>query len=333
MTSEINSTLKNNTTISDIIKNIFPCGSVTGAPKIRTMEIINEIEKDRRNIYTGSIGLFLKDKVCLNVAIRTLVIDKKNKQGNIGLGSGIVWDSNPKQEYEEVKLKSRFLTSPQKYFEIFETALVKNSEVTFLEEHLLRLRTTAEYFLFKFDEKALTKKLSLLLKKADKSDSFKLKIILNKYGNVSFKISEFSILPPIIKVILSANRINSQNKFQYFKTTNRILYDREYKKYSEKGFFDVIYQNENKELAEGAITNIFIKKGDIIITPPIISGILPGVYRSILLKKNPEIKEKKIFVEDLIQADEVFLTNSVRGQIKVDEIYLNEREYISYHKK
>lgn len=330
MTSEINSTLKNNTTFSDIIKNIFPCGSVTGAPKIRTMEIINEIEKDRRNIYTGSIGLFLKDKVCLNVAIRTLVIDKKNKQGNIGLGSGIVWDSNPKQEYEEVKLKSRFLTSLQNYFEIFETALVKNSEIIFLEEHLLRLRTTAEYFLFKFDEKSITKKLSSFLKRNERNDSFKLKIILNKYGNVSFKISDFQSLLPKIKVILSANRINCQNKFQYFKTTNRKLYDKEYKKYSVKGFFDVIYLNQKKELAEGSITNLFIKKGDIIITPPIISGILPGVYRSILLKKNPEIKEKKIFVEDLIHADEVFLTNSVRGQIKVDEIYLNEREYISY---
>lgn len=338
MTSEINSTLKNGTTFSDVIKNIFPCGSVTGAPKIRTMEIIQEIEKVRRDIYTGSIGLFIKDKVTLNVAIRTLVINKKTMQGNIGLGSGIVWDSNPIKEYEEVKLKSRFLIYPQKYFEIFETVLVsrnalhKNPEIIFLAEHLSRLRATAEYFLFKFDEKELVKKLSLLLNKTDINDLFKLKIILNKYGNVGFKISKLPILPPIIKVVLSANKINSQNKFQYFKTTNRKLYDQEHKKYFDKGFFDVIYLNEKNEVAEGAITNIFIKKGGLTFTPPLSSGILPGVYRSIILKQNPEIKEKRITLDDLIKADEIILTNSVRGEIKVDEFYLNQKEYISFQK-
>ncbi len=326
MTSEINSTLKTNVKFSDIIKNIFPCGSVTGAPKIRTMEVIDEIEKDKRNIYTGSIGLFLKNKITMNVSIRTLVINKKNQRGEIGLGSGIVWDSNPEKEYNEVKLKSKFLTSPQSYFEIFETILINNSEPVFLKEHLLRMKSTAEYFLFHFDEKAILKKLFSLLKKLDNKKSFKLKITLRKYGDISFNISELPTFPDKIKIILSHSRINSQNKFQYFKTTNRKLYDEEYLKFSAKGFFEIIYLNENNEVTEGSITNIFLKRRGIIFTPPINCGILPGVYRNHLLRNSFDIKEKKIFINDLIEADEIFLTNSVRGQIKVDEFYLNQRE-------
>jgi para-aminobenzoate synthetase/4-amino-4-deoxychorismate lyase len=330
MTSEITSLLKNGIKFSDIIKNIFPCGSVTGAPKIRTMEIINSIEKENRNVYTGSIGLLLKKKILFNVAIRTLVINKATGKGEIGLGSGVVWDSEPEKEYNEVILKSKFFTSSQNYFEIFESALIRNCEVVFLKEHLERLKSTANYFLFKYNEKSILRKIYSTLKKLDKSKTYKLKFSLNKLGELKLEVTELKPLPDKIKVILSKNRISSQNKFQFFKTTNRKLYNDEHKKFSQKGFFDVIYLNEKNEVVEGAITNLFMRKNDLVLTPPIISGALTGIYRSYLLKQNSDIKENNISVEELIQSDEIFLTNSVRGKIKVDEFYLNEREYISF---
>ena len=133
-----------------------------------------------------------------------------------------------------------------------------------------------------------------------------------------------------IKVIISKNKINSKNKFQYFKTTNRYLYDREHRKYSSKGFFDVIYFNEHGELAEGAITNIFVYKNDVISTPPLNVGILSGVYRKYMIKNNTSIKERRLHIEDLLEADKIVLTNSVRGEVVVSKLFVDENEFIDY---
>ncbi len=130
--------------------------------------------------------------------------------------------------------------------------------------------------------------------------------------------------PENVKIIISEKKINSQNKFQYFKTTNRKLYDSEYQKYSAKGFFDVIFLNEKNEVAEGSITNIFIRKENSWLTPPLTSGILNGIYRSHLLKDD-DIKEKEIYLEDLLKADEIKLVNSVRGEIRVNQLYFQNQ--------
>lgn len=330
MVSTITGKLRKSIRFSDIIKNIFPCGSVTGAPKIRTMEIIREIEKEEREIYTGAIGLFLNKKIIFNVAIRTIQLDSNLKKGKIGLGSGIVWDSKPDKEYSEVLLKSNFLTQPEPYFEIFETARIENGNVTFLKEHLTRMKQAAEYFLFPFNENKIISKISAELKKIDKTKTYRLKILLSKSGKINIVIEEFMEKDIIVNIILSSNRINSRNKFQYFKTTNRKLYDEEYKYFRSKGFFDVIYLNENDDVAEGSITNIFIKKGEVIITPSLQCGILPGIYRRYYLRTHPEIKEKRISLDDLLTADEVILINSLRGAVKVNSIYLNENEFIEF---
>ncbi len=330
MISTVKGKLKKSLKFSEIIKNIFPCGSVTGAPKIRTMEIIRELEKEEREIYTGAIGLMLGKNLVFNVAIRTIQFDSKLTKGKIGLGSGIVWDSHPEREYNEVLLKSNFLTKPEPYFEIFETARVENGEVTFLVDHLQRMKQTAEYFLFSYDENKILKKINSELKKLDQKKVYRLKIRLTKTGKIDLEIQEFNQPKSSVKIILSKNKISSSNKFQYFKTTNRKLYDEEYSHYKAKGFFDVIYLNENDNIAEGSITNIFIRKGEVITTPSLQCGILPGIYRKHYLKTHPEIKEKRISLYDLINADEIILTNSLRGAVKVDEFYLDEREFVSY---
>jgi para-aminobenzoate synthetase/4-amino-4-deoxychorismate lyase len=329
MVSTVESKLKKNVKLSDVLKNIYPCGSITGAPKIRTMEIINELEKENRGIYTGSIGLIRKNKITFNVPIRTLVIDKKTNRGEIGLGSGIVWDSIAEEEYEETKLKGKFLTEPVKPFEIMETMKIENGKIFLLDEHLDRMKQTSDYFLFNFDKKEIKSYLNKIVNKTD-TESYRLRLSLDKYGRLCHVISKLIQLPQEIKVIISKNKIHSKDRFQYFKTTNRRLYDREYKNFTAKGFFDAIYFNERSELAEGAISNIFIYKNDVISTPPINVGILSGVYRKQLLKHDSGIRERRLYLADLLEADKIILTNSVRGEVTVNKLFLDENEFIEF---
>lgn len=329
MVSTIEAKMRKNISLSEVIKNIFPCGSITGAPKIRTMEIINELEKDKRNIYTGGIGLIRNNKITFNVPIRTLTINKKSGNGTIGLGSGVVWDSVAEEEYEETKLKGNFLSHPEKPFEIFETMLLKDGKIFLVKDHLNRMQQTAEYFLFCFDKKLIESQLNQIIKNTDHK-SYRIRIALDKFGKLTHSILALQELPKCINVIISNKRVSANNKFQYFKTTNRILYNSEYKKYSSIGFFDVIFINESNEISEGAITNIFIHNNDIISTPHTNAGILPGVYRKHLLKNNSMIRERRIYLKDLIEADKIVLTNSVRGEIEVGKLYLNESEFMEY---
>lgn len=327
MVSVISSGLNKDITISEVIKNIFPCGSITGAPKISTMGIINKIEKEPRGIYTGSIGFIHKQKKIFNVAIRTLVINKKSVRGELGLGSGIVWDSDAEQEFQETILKSRFLTEPESEFELFETMLLENGKILLLEDHLNRLKSSASFFLFRYDDLKINKQIQKAVSKYDQYTKQKVKLLINKWGEVKTNVSPISAPPEIIKVIISKNRIKTANKYQYFKTTNRKIYDKENQFFSRRGFFDVIYFNERSELAEGAITNIFLKLGDTYFTPPVTSGILPGVYRKIMLKRDSSVKEKILYFEDLMSAEEIILTNALKGEIKVNYLYLNETEF------
>jgi len=328
MVSSISGKLNKSIEFGDIVRSIFPCGSITGAPKIRTMQIIHELEKERRGIYTGSIGLIGKKSSTFNVAIRTINLDKDTGRGEMGLGSGIVWDSNTDDEYSEVILKSEFLTSPIKPFDLVETMLVENGEIFLFEKHIERLRRSAEYFLFIFNEKdtiaALRKKVSDI----NSRDRFKLRITLNKWGSSTIEFFELGSAVEEINVIVSEQSISTSNVMQYFKTTNRQLYNDEFKKYSEQDYSEVLFLNEKKELAEGSFTNIIIKKDDQWLTPAILCGVLPGVYRNYLLQNN-KLKEAILKVEDLLYADEVKLINSVRKELSVKRLYYNN-EFVEY---
>jgi para-aminobenzoate synthetase/4-amino-4-deoxychorismate lyase len=331
MVSSVNGKLKKKTKMLDIIQSIFPCGSVTGAPKIRTMEIINEIEKEERNIYTGSVGLITPDEIKMNVAIRTLTINKNTREGVIGLGSGIVWDSDPKNEYDEVMLKSEFLTEPNNYFEIFETMRYENGAIKFLSEHLNRMKIAADYFLFKFSYKKIIKQIEDSTLGLNKDVIKKIKLRLNKWGNVKVEISDLPLNNEQISVVISQNKINSMDQFKYFKTTNRKLYDDELSSYKTNGFNEVLYLNEKSELTEGSRTNVFLRKEDQWFTPPIQSGLLAGIYRKYYLVTNPNSCEKILKIDDLMQADELLLTNAIRGEIKVNKLFLNNTEFVEYN--
>jgi para-aminobenzoate synthetase/4-amino-4-deoxychorismate lyase len=321
LTSRISAEL-NEVNYSEIIKNLFPCGSITGAPKIRTMEIIHELENSERGIYTGAIGLIKNNKSTFNVAIRTIILDKMNK-GEIGLGSGIVWDSDGLQEYSEVKLKSNFLVKTDKYFELFETMLFENGKIFLIDEHIERLKNAANYFLFKINTAKIITKIIDAVNALDLNKNYKIKLMLRKDGHTEINISE-EISFQSNKIVISGNKINAKNRFQYFKTTNRELYNKELELFRKDNYFDVIYFNDENLLAEGAITNIFLFINDIWHTPSIKSGILNGVYRDYFIKKNKCI-ETEINKNDLLKSQKIILTNSVKKEVTIEEIFENEK--------
>jgi para-aminobenzoate synthetase/4-amino-4-deoxychorismate lyase len=318
MTSCIKSTLKSNVDLTQTFTSLFPSGSVTGAPKIKTMQIIQSIEKEPRKIYTGSIGFISPRKECIfNVAIRTILIDRRKRKGEMGIGSGIVYDSNPGAEYAECKLKGNFLTEKAQDFALIETILWKG-KFFLLPLHLKRLELSAKYFGFKLDKKKIIDTLKKQAKFLKKGKEYRLRLLLEKNGEVE---TEATILEPentkILKVAFSKKKINSQNPFIYHKTTNRNLLDEEYVKCKERGFDEVIFVNEKGQVTEGAISNILIKKNGFFYTPPVSCGLLNGVYRQYLLEKRRlPIKEKVLYKKDLLRADRIYFINSVRGMRK-----------------
>lgn len=321
MTSTIKSILKKDIGYYDLFKSLFPSGSVSGAPKIRTMQIIKKIEKEERGVYTGAIGLFKPDgKAMFNVAIRTILLEPvglRGAKGEMGIGSGIVYDSEPEQEYKECLLKANFLVGPQKEFQLIETILW-SKKFFLLESHLKRLRESAKYFDFCYNENYIKKALLQVKKRFKPNFSYRVRLLLFKNGDVSITYrcqKEKSVLRQIVAI--SEQKTNSKDNFLYYKTTFRQLYDKEYQKYKKLGYYDVLFRNERNEITEGAISNIFIKVKGKYWTPPISCGLLNGVYRKYFLDKKKDVQEKILTLEDIQNADEIYLTNSVRKMVKV----------------
>jgi len=318
LTSTVVGKLRENK-LSEIFKNMFPSGSITGAPKIRSMQIIAELEKTPRNLYTGSIGLITKADAVFNIPIRTISIDKSANKGELGLGSGVVWDSDAENEYEEVLLKGRFINSPQKYYELLETMLYEDGECFLLDYHLKRLESAAEYFLFKFEKEKIMTALQNTTAGFVKNKKYKVRFTLNKWGNLEIQTEEILDTIKEAKVILSKSNRCDEEKFLYHKTTYR-PWDERFKIAAQKGFDEVLFINENDELLEGAITNLLIEKDGRYFTPPIILGLLNGCYRQYFLD-NQKCEEKVLKVDDLKNADRIILCNSVKKEIIVNRIY------------
>lgn len=321
MISIIKSKLRKDITLYELFKSIFPSGSVTGAPKISTMKIINYLEKEPRNVYTGGIGFFApgNKKAVFNVAIRTVLIDNKTKKGEIGVGSGIVYDSDPCTEFEECKLKTNFLIQKKKDFKLIETMLWRPLKGYFvLKHHLERLASSADYFGFRYDKRAVAAELKRLERKFKDSRSYKVRILLDKKGELESSYLILNNNGGIKKVRFSDAITSSNDIFFYHKTTKRDLYDKELERWGRKGYFDLIFTNEKKQVTEGAISNIIIKKGRYFYTPPLKCGLLDGVCRRYLFEaKKIPLKEKILYKSDIKNADEIYMVNSVRGMTRV----------------
>lgn len=318
--------------LTELFNALFPCGSITGAPKIRTMEIIDELEKDLRGVYTGAIGYLGPDgSAVFNVPIRTVRLI--GASGEMGVGAGITHDSVPEEEWEESLLKGRFLTHSQPDFTLFETMLWEpDSGYWLLDAHLKRLEQGAEYFKFSFN---VDKIHQLLTKEAGQLDgeSSRVRLVLEKDGSMTITSSRCA--PPVLRQLpepevlaqtdhdlpivgFSDKRVDTSGPWLFHKTTLRELYDNEYKDAQAAGRYETLFCNSDGEVTEGCITNVFIYDGKRYITSPVESGLLPGVMRSRLLQTSSvAVEERAIHREDVDNAKALFVCNSVRGVVRV----------------
>ena len=311
MTSTVNGLLKPNTSYYEIFKSLFPCGSVTGAPKIHTMQIINELEHHRRGVYCGAIGFISPDsEAVFNVAIRT--IEAENGKGTMGVGSGIVFDSDPQQELDECKLKAAFLLNEDSDFQLLETILW-DGKFTFLKEHLTRMKNSTDFFSFPFHRDKILDALSLTERSFNHQKKYRVRLLLSKESIPFVEAVELLESFSLNQIKIAPDRTRSTDRFLFHKTTNRSLYDKYSALAKKENLSDYIFLNERNEITEGAVTNIFIEKNGKLLTPPLTCGVLAGVYRQEVLRTNPQASEAIITIVDLHSSNAIFICNSVRG--------------------
>ena len=321
MTSTVSAALRPDTPFYEIFRALFPCGSITGAPKIRTMQIIRELEDEARGVYTGTIGYFSPNREAVfSVAIRTLVLDEKS--GEMGVGSGIVYDSVAQREYEECLLKTQFLNRSQPDFHLLES-LRWDGEYYLLQLHLERLCSSAEYFAFSWDENEVKRALEQVQERFQRNTAYKVRLLLDRAGKVLTESIPHTLSSSNGTVVIAAMRTFSQDRFLYHKTTCREFYDRLHAQASRHGHEDVIFLNEREEVTEGARNNIFVEICGKLLTPPAECGLLPGTLRQHLLQSDPRVSERVLRCEDLLAAEAIYLGNSVRG---LRQVVLQEPE-------
>ena len=305
--------------LQQLLEGLFPCGSITGAPKIRTMEIIRALEATPRGVYTGAIGYVTPDNdVTLSVPIRTLVIDAQSGRGELGIGGGITWASDPLEEWDECLLKARFLTGLVRDIRLIETCRLEAGAATpaRLDAHLARMRRSAGVFSFPFDESHLRRSLAQFVGEHRATLPQKLRLTLDANGEIKFSVEALPVPAENATVVISSETIDADSLFRRHKTSRRELYNREFERVSEQGFYDVLVFNQHEELAEASRHNVLVKLAGRWLTPPVSAGALPGICRAALLAEG-ELREAVITRQDLACAEGVRLCNSVRGVVDV----------------
>ncbi|MEO6354635.1 MAG: aminodeoxychorismate synthase component I [Burkholderiaceae bacterium] len=330
MTSTIRAQLRENVTLEQLFTALYPCGSITGAPKHRAMQVIRELESDPRGIYTGSIGWFdpipsgAAQKIgdfCLSVPIRTLTLQAPRIdgicEGEMGVGAGIVHDSESTEEYAECQLKARFLTGLQNDFNLFETLYATRKEgYHHLALHLRRLHASADYFGFAYTEDRVRNALENALAKLPLNGACRARLLLDQTGQCMVQTAPLMPLPTQVKVLISVHPTNAADLFLRHKTTLRARYDAAWRNAEMRGAFDTIFTNTEGELTEGGRSNIFLQIQGRWYTPLLASGVLPGVMRSVLLS-DPQwaASECRLTLADLRTAEKIVVCNALRGAV------------------
>ena len=308
--------------IPEIFRALFPCASITGAPKIRTMEIIRSLEDGPRGVYTGALGFWNADRRAqFNVAIRTAVINLKNNDAEYGTGSGIVWDSEAEDEHDECLLKTRVLAAPPPpSFELLESLCwTPNGGFFLLQRHLDRLRASAQYFNYPLDEPALQSGLERAA--AGWQSDMKVRVLLDPLGGIRIEASGITgsnatVHPPqnltsaSLKAAPAASPVNPDDVFLYHKTTQRHVY--EAAQAGKPGMEHVLLWNPAGELTEFTTANLVLQLDGALLTPPVECGLLPGTLREELLSRGI-LRERVLTFSDLARAAEIWAVNSVRG--------------------
>lgn len=346
MTSTIEADLIDGASFADVVRALFPCGSITGAPKHRTMELIDEIETTPRGLYTGTIGWYDAPSgraaggprtcgdFCLSVTIRTLTLDAPSgatglRPGTMGVGGGIVLDSVAADELAECRLKAKFLTGADPGFELFETMRAsREAGVAHLDRHLARLAASAAELGFAFDESGLREQIAERCAQLSAEGEHRFRLALSKAGRagiVTAPLGPIAMLGEgaggrLVGVLLAPEHgfapMRSNDWLLRHKTTRRAEYDRGWREAEAKGAFDTLFFNERGELTEGGRSNVFVKLADRWWTPPLAAGLLPGVMRQVLLD-DPAFGagERVLTLPDLLNAQALIVCNALRGAL------------------
>ncbi|TXI98040.1 MAG: aminodeoxychorismate synthase component I [Neisseriales bacterium] len=321
MTSSIEGTIDNATHFATIIKGLFPCGSITGAPKLRTMQLIEQIENYPRDIYTGAIGYILPNNdMQFNVAIRTLSSESTGpKQFKMGVGGGITVQSNATEEWQEIMTKLRFVRKfYQPDFNLIESFLIKDGMIINLEQHLARLKSSADKLIFNCG----IDKTRALIQEYVKSNisidkRYKLRLELNHCGEVKIEHTLITENPEFLTVMLSPVKIDSRHGLFCHKSDSAItrgIYTQLDRDYKPQGVDELIFINHNGIITEARYHNVIIEYRGEWLTSPINQGLLGGIYRANLLREK-KISEQPITEQMLYEATAVYLCNDVRGMI------------------
>ncbi len=305
--------------LAAVLAALFPCGSITGAPKVRAMQIVRELEVAPRGPYTGALGwIGAGGDFRFSVAIRTLQVAA---DGGVryGVGSGIVWDSEPAAEYAECLLKASFVTRADPGFRLIETLRLEDGGYPLLALHLDRLQASAATLGFACDRDGVAGALRALATRQP-AGVFRIRLTLGREGEVELATAPLAATPAGMRAVLSPQRLDSRNGWLRHKTTVRDLYDRELARVgADPSLFDAIFLNERGEVCEGARSNVFVRRapGGPLLTPPLACGLLPGVLRRQLLASG-EAVEAVLYESDLRAAAELWLGNALRGLLRVE---------------
>ncbi|WP_242148295.1 aminodeoxychorismate synthase component I [Sphingomonas sp. BAUL-RG-20F-R05-02] len=308
MVSTVTATLAPEQDAIDVLAALFPCGSITGAPKLRAMEVIAGVEGAPRGLYTGAIGRIDADgDAAFNVAIRTLVL--ADGHATFGVGGGIVADSRVAEEWAETQVKSAFLATPGPGFDLIETmAFDPVAGLAQLERHLERLKASATAFGFAFDRHDTRNELQAATFRL--RDARRIRLLLARSGAIAIEVSPLPLAPdhPVPVAVVPLPVDPSDFRLRH-KTTDRGFYDAAR---TAAGTFEVVFARPDGLLTEGSFTALFVPRGDRLVTPPLARGLLPGVLRAALLDSG-EAVEGDLTAADL--AHGFFVGNAVRGLI------------------
>ncbi|HLR64701.1 MAG TPA: bifunctional chorismate-binding protein/class IV aminotransferase [Pseudogracilibacillus sp.] len=313
MTSEVEGTLHETVTFSQLVNHLFPCTSIAGTPKKVTLKEIKALESFSRHVYCGAIGYITPDdEAIFNVPIRTLQFDKKEGLASYGAGGAITKGSDIVEEYKEVLTKTGILNKKYEAFELIETLAIKEGQALYDEEHLQRLIQSASYFNYPFDQAAFKQIVSQACQQYQ-SGYWRLRLTLNEAGCLDHTVTEESVIKEAV-VTFADEPIHRNNIYLYHKTTNRKIYQE--RKEQHPDVFDVLLMNERHEVTEFTIGNLVIELDGKLYTPPVTSGLLAGTFRQYLLNAG-QIEEKVLYKEDVLKAEKIWLINSVREWVKV----------------
>jgi len=320
MTSTVTARLRREVDLAALLRALFPCGSITGAPKHRTMDWIAELETSPRGLYCGAIGWLGPGAdapcpdLCLSVAIRTVTLGGAAADGTrplaLGTGGGIVADSRAAEEWDESRWKARFLTTLAPGFELFETMRAENGRIALLQRHQARLASSARVLGFAFDPAAFEALLARL-----PGGLRRVRVTLNHEGRLT--LAEGALLPlphgPAM-LRLASTPLPADRLLPGHKTTLRAAYDAGVRAAEEAGAFDTLFFDASGHLLEGGRSSLFVKLGGRWFTPPVSAGLLPGVMRAALLE-DPAFaaSERPITRDELLRAEALMACNALRG--------------------